>query len=145
RNSGAPDFVGPERMQRIIDYIAGKPGMTNIPPDPGNPQRWAGGSVEGNENIDWWKEVFRKKSPSKEHTLSIRGGGPAVNYYLSGNFLDQGGILKLGGDELQRYNVVANLESKISDWITLEYNGKFSREDRKSTRLNSSHVKISYA
>lgn len=129
RNSGAPDFVGPERMQRIIDYIAGKPGMTNIPPDPGNPQRWAGGSVEGNENIDWWKEVFRKKSPSKEHTLSIRGGGPAVNYYLSGNFLDQGGILKLGGDELQRYNVVANLESKISDWITLEYNGKFSRED----------------
>ncbi|HWK56226.1 MAG TPA: TonB-dependent receptor [Parapedobacter sp.] len=129
RNSGAPDFVGPERMQRIIDYMAGKSGVTNIPPDPGNPVRWAGGSSEGNDNHDWWTSVFRSSSPANEHTLSMRGGGNAMNYYLSGNVLNQTGMLRLGGDDLTRYNAVVNLESKIADWLTLGYNGKFSRED----------------
>jgi len=128
-NSGSPDFVGPERLQRIKDYIAGKPGVTNLPVDPGNPTRWAAGSVEGNDNLDWWKVVFKERALSQEHTLGLRGGGENVNYYISGGFLDQGGLLNLGGDGLKRYNVTANLETFINKWATFSYNGKFSRED----------------
>ncbi len=128
-NSGAPDFVGPDRMQRIQDYIAGKPGLTNLPIDPGNPTRWAGGSSEGNDNLDWWKVVFRPSAPAHEHTVGVRGGGENVKYYISGNMLDQTGLLNLGGDGLKRYNVTANLDANISHWITFGFNGKFSRED----------------
>jgi TonB-linked SusC/RagA family outer membrane protein len=128
-NSGSPDFVGPERLQRIKDYIAGKPGVTNLPVDSSNPTRWAPGSVEGNDNLDWWKVVFKDKALSQEHTVGLRGGGDHVNYYISGGFLDQGGLLNLGGDGLKRYNVTANIETKVNNWVTFTYNGKFSRED----------------
>lgn len=128
-NSGAPDFVGPDRMQRIQDYIAGKPGLTNLPVDPGNPTRWAGGSSEGNDNLDWWKVVFRERAPAHEHTVGVRGGGDNVRYYISGNLLDQTGLLNLGGDGLKRYNVTANLDADIAHWISFGFNGKFSRED----------------
>ncbi len=129
RNSGAPDFVGPERMQRILDYMEGKPGATNIIVDPGNPTRWAGGSVEGSDNHDWWTSVFNKRTPASEHSLSMRGGNELMNYYLSGNVLNQGGTLRLGGDDLVRYNATVNLESKVSEWLSLGYNGRYSRED----------------
>ncbi|HRN58333.1 MAG TPA: TonB-dependent receptor plug domain-containing protein, partial [Agriterribacter sp.] len=128
-NSGAPDFVGPDRMQRIQEYIAGKPGLTNLPVDPGNPARWAGGSSEGNDNLDWWKVVFRGSAPAQEHTIGVRGGGDHVKYYISGNLLDQTGLLNLGGDALKRYNVTANLDADVSNWISFGFNGKFSRED----------------
>ena len=43
KNSGNGDFFSPERVQRILDFQAGRLGNKTIIPNPLNPQYWADG------------------------------------------------------------------------------------------------------
>lgn len=57
-------------------------------------------------NTDWLKTLFGN-SFTHEHSLSVNGGTDKIQYYLSANYLDQGGLLKFGDDNKQRYSFTA--------------------------------------
>src|SRR5690606_41144109 len=67
---------------------------------------------------DWRKELFKDYTMNQRFNLNVSGGGQVARYYVAGSMNRDNGVLKVDG----RNNL-----------------------DRKSTRLNSSHVKISYA
>lgn len=69
-----------------------------------------------NPNVNFFDEVFRS-SMIQEHNLSVRGGSEKVRYYISGNYLDQGGIMR--NTQSQRYGLTINLESQVRDWINI--------------------------
>src|SRR3546814_17437795 len=75
-------------------------------------------------NTDLFSEQYKSSSFSQDHSLSISGGTDKTQYYASGKFMDQGGLLRYSGDNLKRYNLSGRLNTTL---------------DRKSTRLNSSH------
>ena len=129
KNSGSGDFFLPARLQRIQDYQAGKLGKNTIIPNPTNTQFWADGYGEGNDNVDWFDVVYRKSAPSQEHAVSVNGGTENITYYVSGNFLDQTGLMKLNPDSYQRYTTSVKLNAKLSSWASLSYTGRFTRED----------------
>src|SRR5699024_12041167 len=52
---------------------------------------------------------------------------------------------KLGAVVFQRYSFVHKARYMVFEMDQVKKSGKFSVQDRKSTRLNSSHVSISYA
>src|SRR3712207_7829065 len=52
--------------------------------------------------------------------------------------LAQGGELRIGTEDLAAYWNPLHVDGNQADWTKI-------REDRKSTRLNSSHANISYA
>src|SRR5690606_6791037 len=56
RNIGSGDFLGPNIIQRILDYQAGKITTVNIP-DPSNPTLWATANTYGNANHDMYKAI----------------------------------------------------------------------------------------
>ena len=58
-------------------------------------------------NTDWLKTLFGN-SFTHEHSLSVNGGTDKIQYYLSANYLDQGGLLKFGDDNKQRYSLLQN-------------------------------------
>ncbi|HEY0177981.1 MAG TPA: TonB-dependent receptor plug domain-containing protein [Pedobacter sp.] len=87
-NGGSSPHFTEEHLQRIKDYQSGKI-TASIIPNPNNSQYWADGYAAGNDNIDWYKVMYRDNSYSQEHNLSINGGTDKTTYYLSGNFLDQ--------------------------------------------------------
>ncbi|NWJ52244.1 MAG: TonB-dependent receptor [Bacteroidetes bacterium] len=138
KNSGNGDFFSPARMQRIKDFQSGKI-TTSIIPNSGNPQYWADGYGEGNDNVDWFKAVYKSSAPSQEHGLSVNGGNENITYYLSGNYLNQEGLMKLTSDNYERYTTTAKINAKISEWASLSYTGRFTREDyvRPSALTNS--------
>lgn len=67
-------------------------------------------------NANFFDEVF-ETAPIAEHNLSINGGSDQTKFYISLNYLDQGGIIKNTNSE--RYGLTVNLESKIKDWLTV--------------------------
>lgn len=67
-------------------------------------------------NVNFFDVVFRS-SLIQEHNLSVRGGSEKVRYYISGNFLDQGGIMR--NTQSNRYGLTINLESKVRDWLNI--------------------------
>lgn len=127
-NSGNGVYFTPARVQRIRDFMDGKI-KTTIIPRPGQPNLWADGYYEGNDNVDWYKAIYKEQSPSQEYSLSASGGTEKLAYFLSGNFLDQTGFMRFGEDKFKRYNVTGKVNAQLSEKASLTYITRFSREE----------------
>lgn len=127
-NSGFGDLFNAERMQRIISYQNGNLGSKTNIVSPSNPQYWADGYACANDNVDWFRAIYKSSAPSQNHALSINGGSENLTYYLSTNYLDQVGLMNFGGDNYQRYTTTAKIDAKLSKSVSITYNARFTRE-----------------
>ena len=135
-NSGEVAFYDNAYLQRIQDYQQGKI-KDVIMEDPNNPGYWADFYLNGNANVDWYKEVFKNTSFSQEHTLSIDGGNEQLFYYFSAGYLGQDGLLKIGEEAFSRYNVSAKIEANVNKYLKFRYDMRFSRENfHRPTSMN---------
>ena len=131
-------YTGVQTLARKIDYLNG-------------PERAAYGSEladfngESNPFVDEsliadtdWQDLVTRSAPTTNVDLSVRGSADHVNYYLSGNYLDQRGIIENSG--FRRYNVRANLDFKLASWATLgtRINATYSEDDNNLVDLSSS-------
>ena len=138
RNSGSGDFLGPTIVQRIQDYQAGKITTTNIP-DPGNPALWATANTYGNANFDMYKGIYGSNAPTQEHSISASGGSGKTTYYLSGNYRNENGLLSITKDNYKRFTSTIKINNQLSKWASVEYSGRFVREDfQKPSAMTSS-------
>ena len=127
-NGGQGAQFSPEHLQRIKDFQAGTLKAT-VPINSANPTIWADGYLAGNDNVDWFRALFRSWEFSQDHNLSVSGGTDAVNYYLSAGLVDQNGLMVFNQDFYKRFNVTSKVEIKITDWLNLNYNLRFIRDD----------------
>lgn len=133
-NAGQNAIFGDEALGRILDYQNGVIDYSTIANANGDRWQYYGGS---NGNTDWFKEQYKSTSFSQEHNLSVNGGNESVDYYLSANYLDQGGLTRHGGDNFNRYALAAKMNLKLSDKWSFNFNSRFVREYfTKATHLN---------
>ena len=129
-NGGQAPMYSDTKIQQILDFQQGKStqfmwernGRWNSFDDPERQDIMPAG------NTDWLRTHFGN-SFTQEHSLSINGGGDNTQYYFSGNYLSQGGLLTYGDDSRQRYTVNARINSKLADWLNMGYTARFSRTD----------------
>lgn len=88
--------------------------------------------IAGNE-IDWVDEVLQV-SPIQNYNLSMSGKGDRVNYYVSGSYTNEEGIQL--NDEFSRITLHANVESKVTDWLTVGLNTSYSFRDYSGLEAN---------
>lgn len=135
KNSGWGVYFDEEHLQRIKAYQNG----TLADPIPANGHYWADGYAEGNADVDWYDAIYKDRSFSQEHNVSLNGGSEKINYYASLNYLDQGGLLKIGEDGLKRYNATVKLNTTLASWAKFNYSMRFTREDyHRPTSLDNS-------
>ncbi|MRX41728.1 SusC/RagA family TonB-linked outer membrane protein [Flavobacterium sp. LC2016-23] len=72
-------------------------------------------SVLGN-GTNWQDEIYRTALMTS-HQLSFSGASDSTNYYVSGSYLNQDGVVI--GSDFKRYTFKTNLESKVKDWLTM--------------------------
>ena len=82
------NYVYPDYM---LPYIEGQKGLTNT---------------------DWQDEIYRT-AVQQNYDISIGGGNEDLRYYVSGNFMNQEGIIINSG--MKRYAVRANIDANITD------------------------------
>lgn len=80
-------------------------------------------------NTDWWDLVFKKVAPKTRHTLSLRGGGENVRYYLTGQYYYQEGMLQSGATDDKRYNLRSNIDISVTDNLDVGINLHLSAEN----------------
>lgn len=124
-NANWGSFFSAEHLQRIKDYQAG----TLKSSIPANGQYWADGYAEGNANVDWYDALYKDNTFSQEHNFSATGGTSKFNYYASMNYLDQGGLMKLGEEGYKRYTTTAKINAELTSWAKLGYSVRFTRTD----------------
>lgn len=92
-----------------------------------------------NAETDWQDQVLRA-ALQQNHTLSFSGGNDKTQYYVSGNYLDQPGIIK--GSDFNRGSMRFNLTSQLNSRISLRtymtasrtISNGFSASDNSPTR-----------
>lgn len=70
-----------------------------------------------------WQEVALREAYITDNGISIQGGTEQTQYYISGNYLKQQGILL--SNEFQRYNINLNLDQKVSNFLKVGANFRY--------------------
>lgn len=106
-------------------------------PDP----RFADPSLLG-PGTDWQAAIFQL-APMQSHTITATGGTEATTYMISGGYFQQEGIII--GSEFNRFNVRANVETELKDWLTVGTTLSLSRKDETITLQDGGDGVISQA
>lgn len=71
-------------------------------------------SIEGRVPIDWQDQITRT-AISNNHRVSVSGRSDKTNYYISGGFMNNQGIVK--GTSIKQGDIRLNLDQKLSDGL----------------------------
>jgi TonB-linked SusC/RagA family outer membrane protein len=72
-----------------------------------------------NGGTDWQNEIFQT-APGQERQLSVSGGRDKTNYFVSGNYLNENGVII--GSGFKRYSLRSNFSSNITDKLKVSVN-----------------------
>ncbi|MCO5265837.1 MAG: TonB-dependent receptor [Lentimicrobium sp.] len=109
-------FMGLQRAANVVDMLNAEQFATlhnEIMSNAGLPQNPAFASPASlGSGTDWLGELF-DVAPISNYSLSYSGNSEKTNYYVSGNILDQDGIVLNTG--YKRYTVQFNADTKVFD------------------------------
>ncbi len=94
---------------RLKRYSAGNTDYDKVPPG---------------VSTNWQDQVFRKASVN-QYDINASGGNDKTRFYVSGQYLDQNGILV--GNKFQRLSTRLNLDHKINDRLDIGMNLSVAR------------------
>ena len=96
----------------------------------------AGGQpyAQGTENTDWQDEIYRIGN-TQNHQLSVSGGSDNVNYYVSGTYFNQEGIVV--NSDFEKVQFLANIDVKVSDRLKIGMNTISSRSEQQGVSTQS--------
>lgn len=75
---------------------------------------------------DWLHEVYSKSAPAYTANFSVSRGDEKLNYYLSGEYYSQDGMLKSNPDKYERYNLRAKATYTFNDRFKLGTNTMYT-------------------
>ena len=102
-----PDMLDTEGFVRASSIARFNAGTT---PEPA----WFEG---GRVNTDWTEQVFSGSGLEQTYNLSVSGGNENANYFISGGYDKEEGIMI--DNSFERYSVRANSDFKIGDHIKI--------------------------
>jgi len=104
----------------------------------GNPRRgeFANPSLLG-PGTNWQDAIFRT-APMQSHQLAISGGNNGTDYYVSGAYLKQEGDVI--GNDFDRYNFRANVNSQVKPWLTFGSTVSGSRSNQNTSLSNNTGI-----
>lgn len=65
----------------------------------------------------WDRVYFKDNVPTKQFDVSIAGGGEKTDYYISGSYYDQEGVMYRSG--FKRYTGRVSLNTEVNNWLKL--------------------------
>ena len=80
---------------------------------------------KGVGNVDYFKLHYKDFAFKQQHNVSLSGGGKQAQYYVSGGYLKEDGILRYAKMKFERMNLTSNLSSRLTEWLKMKMNVKF--------------------
>lgn len=122
-NNSTSNVFSDETVQNILDF---KTGLIDGPiPLPESGTQWQNVMLTSYADTDWYDVFYKNQNFAQEHNLNASGGTDKLRYYLSLNYMNQDGLLKLGKEYLQRFNVMSKISSQLTEWAKLNYSLRF--------------------
>jgi TonB-linked SusC/RagA family outer membrane protein len=127
--------MGPEQyIQKYTDYHVVN-GLTqqNVLPNQSeieNYNLWQDGQFKP---VDWLDEATQT-GIIQDHSISISGGTDKMQYFVSGGYLDEKGVVK--GYQFKRASFRSNIDAKINDYLKIGTSTFFTNNNYDGGRVN---------
>lgn len=131
-NAGAPRLYSDEKLALLQQYINDPssvnpwfelPANSNMNPAFEN-------SESGVGNVNYFDLHYKNWAFKQNHNISLSGGGKVAQYYISGGYYSEDGVLRYADMDYKRYNFAANINSQLTSWMKLKVNTKFMHSDQ---------------
>ena len=126
-----PDLMnGTQSNQFAIDkaidlgYVGGDLELENLL----RPKEYA--AYKAGSEINWLDETTRS-ALIQNYQLSVSGASDRFNYYISGNYMNQEGLMI--GDDFSRISLLAKLEAKLNKYVKMGINVSGTYRDYSGT------------
>ena len=120
---------------RVFDYPEGEKLIgTNLRLNPHATLGYSDGEYYYTPD-DWYGETFHN-SFRQEYNMSVSGSGERFNYYASGGFVDDGGII--ANSNYKRYTGRINADYQVKKWFKLVSSMSFSHANSQTNGSNGS-------
>jgi TonB-dependent SusC/RagA subfamily outer membrane receptor len=143
KGPAAAALYGTEAAGGVIQIFTKKGGA--------GPARW---TAQMDQGVNWVQEFGPANAPfmrldpwlqnahQQRYSLSVRGGGPSLSYYISGGYDNGQGILP--NDAEEKYMVRGNFGFRPVENLELQWNTAISRQDVANSPSGSSPYSISH-
>ncbi|EPR71312.1 TonB-dependent receptor [Cyclobacterium qasimii M12-11B] len=81
-------------------------------------------------NTDWYDAVLTKFTNTNHHTFSVSGGSDNIKYYTSFGKVFDDGIYKNNATSYNRYNLRANVDIQVNEYLSIALDINGSEEDK---------------
>jgi len=97
-------------------------------------------------NFDWYNYLYKKTRIQHEHNVAIKGGNDKINFYVSGRYYHQDGIMKVADDLYDNLSLRTKVNAKIRSWLSFSNNTSFyySKRDYPGVTNMATGLKKSY-
>lgn len=75
-----------------------------------------------------WQDLILRTGHISSHQLSFSGGSEKINYYVSGNYFNQEGVVINSGFE--RFSFLSNIDAEVTDNLKLGFNAYGNRGNK---------------
>lgn len=84
-------------------------------------------NYKAGNNIDWFDVVMRDRPVIQNYDASYSGSTDRSNYYISGSYTGEEGIIV--NDQWERLTFNSKVDGKITDWMSIGFNVNYSYQD----------------
>jgi TonB-linked SusC/RagA family outer membrane protein len=91
-------------------------------------------------NTNWYEAALADHSTDRRHNFSVSGGTQSVKYYGSFSKQFNDGIYKNSATSYNRYNLIANVDVEINEFLSVGLNIIGSQENRMYSTKSSSSI-----
>lgn len=137
--SRVPNLMSSEQYATYRNESAERNG-TSLPFSDEDIRQYAAGNNPNYPSTDWYDATIADFSPEWRNTLSISGGSQNVNYFVSGDYIDQVGLYESGDLNFKQYQLRSNIDIKLHKTVKLglDVSGRFG--DRNEPGVNESFI-----
>ena len=90
-----------------------------------------------------WQDAIFRTAWQHNHQISAQGGTDKVQYYVSGNYVNQEGTII--GSNFERYGLRTNLDAQLKPWLKLGLNADYSEKSENLKLADSDEGIVNYS
>ena len=83
-------------------------------------------------NVDYYDLHYKNAAFKQNHNVSISGGTEKAQYYVSGGFYKEGGLLRYAEMNYKRFNFNTSMSADVTDWLKLKVNAKYMNSNNET-------------
>jgi TonB-linked SusC/RagA family outer membrane protein len=77
-------------------------------------------------STDWYRELYKERTKSSEHNITISGSSDKTTFMLTGRYFGQDGLFRYNSDDYKMMNFRAKGSIQLYPWLRFDNNTDFS-------------------